>query len=129
MWINKYPEMIAESYEELLKGEKRLRGSPLESRIKMLRPLKGGAYRSQSSNSARCSAIAAASWDAGGRLTDERWPRDALLVYHRPNGRSERITEEALDALEKEMKQGNITASSGRLASSWPGASAYTTKA
>jgi hypothetical protein len=40
MWINNYPEMIAESSEELLEQEKHLRGSPLESCLKMLRLLK-----------------------------------------------------------------------------------------
>ena len=71
MWINKYPEMIAESYEELLKREKRLRGSPLESRIKMLRLLKGGAYRSQLQLTEVLGYSSRHSWDAGGRLTDE----------------------------------------------------------
>jgi transposase len=107
MWINKYPEMIAESYEELLKREKRLRGSPLESRIKMLRLLKGGAYRSQ----LQLTEVLGYSSRQLGRWwkTYRRDGLDALLVYHRPSGRSERITEEALDALEKEMKQGNIS--------------------
>jgi len=47
MWINNYPEMISESPAELLEEEKRLRGSPLESRVKMLRLLKTGQYRSR----------------------------------------------------------------------------------
>jgi Helix-turn-helix domain len=85
MWINKYPEMIAESYEELLKREKRLRGSPLESRIKMLRLLKGGAYRSQ----LQLTEVLGYSSRQLGRWwkTYRRDGLDALLVYHRPSGR------------------------------------------
>ena len=107
MWINNYPEIIAESYEELLKREKRLRDSPLESRIKMLRLLKGGAYRSQ----LQLTEVLGYSSRQLGRWwrTYRRDGLDALLAYHRPSGRSERITEEALDALEEEMKQGNIS--------------------
>lgn len=75
MWINNYPEMISESYEELLKQEKRLRGSPLESRIKMLRLLKSGAYPVASFNLPRCLATAE---PAVGTLVDHlptRWSR------------------------------------------------------
>ena len=32
-----------------------------------------------------------------------------MLQYHRPSGRAERITEEALEALEEKMKQGDIS--------------------
>lgn len=107
MWINNYPEMIAESYEELLKREKRLRGSPLESRIKMLRLLKGGAYRSQ----LQLTEVLGYSSRQLGRWwkTYQRDGLDALLEYQRPSGRAERITEEALEALEEEMKQGSIS--------------------
>lgn len=108
MWINNYPEMIAESYEELLKQEKRLRGSPLESRIKMLRLLKGGAYRSQ----LQLTEVLGYSSRQLGRWwkTYQRDGLDALLAYQRSSsGRAERITEEALDALEEKMKQGSIS--------------------
>lgn len=107
MWINNYPEMIAESYEELLKQEKRLRGSPLESRIKMMRLLKGGAYRSQ----LQLTEVLGYSSRQLGRWwkTYRRDGLDALLEYHKPSGRAERITEEALDALEEKMKQGSIS--------------------
>jgi transposase len=106
MWINNYPQMIAESPEKLLRQEKRLRGSPLESRVKMLRLLKSGQYRSRRS---LADALGYSSRQLG------RWWKsyqhgglDALLEYHRPPGREERITEEALEALEEQMKQGNI---------------------
>ena len=46
-WINNYPEMIAESPEELLERERHLRSSPLENRLKIPRLLKSGTYRSQ----------------------------------------------------------------------------------
>jgi hypothetical protein len=36
MWINNYPELIAETQEQLLEREKSLRGSALENRVKML---------------------------------------------------------------------------------------------
>ena len=42
------PQMILqESPEGLLEWEKRLRGSPLENRVKMLRLLKSASYRSR----------------------------------------------------------------------------------
>ena len=106
MWINNYPEMIAESPEELLEEEKRLRGSPLESRVKMLRLLKSGRY---------CSRLSLA--DAPGYSSRQlgRWWKtyqhsglEALLEYRRPPGREERITKEALEALQEGMKKGDI---------------------
>jgi transposase len=106
MWINNYPEMIAESPEELLQREKSLRGSPLESRVKMLRLLKNGRYRSRRS---LAEVLGYSSRQLG------RWWKsyrhgglDALLEFHRPPGKEEYITEEALQALEEQMKQGNI---------------------
>ena len=82
MWINNYPEMIAESYEELLKQEKRLRGSPLESRSKMLRMLKGGAYHSQ----LQLTEVLGYSSRQLGRWwkTYQRDGLDALLAYQSP---------------------------------------------
>jgi hypothetical protein len=47
MWINNYPDLITETEEQLLEREKGLCGSALENRVKMLRLLKTGAYRSQ----------------------------------------------------------------------------------
>jgi hypothetical protein len=41
------PEMIQESPEEFLERGKRLRASPLENRVKMLRLLKSASYRSR----------------------------------------------------------------------------------
>lgn len=106
MWINDYPERISESSEELLHQEKRLRGSPLESRVKMLRLLKSGHYRSRRS----LATVLGYSPRQLGRWwkSYQQGGLDALLEYHRPPGREERITKEALDALEEEMKQGNI---------------------
>jgi len=107
MWINNYPEMISESPAELLEEEKRLRGSPLESRVKMLRLLKTGQYRSRLSlaNVLGYSSRQLGRW---WKSYQQRGGLDALLEYHRPPGRRERISREALDALEDEMKQGNL---------------------
>lgn len=106
MWINNYPEMISESPKELLQREKSLRGSPLESRVKMLRLLKSAQYRSRRS---LANALGYSSRQLG------RWWKsyqhgglDALLEFHGPPGKQEYITEEALKALEEQMKQGNI---------------------
>lgn len=107
MWINNYPEMIAESPKELLEQEKRLRGSPLEIRVKMLRLLKTRRYRSRRSlaNVLGYSSRQLGRW----WKTYQRGGLNSLLQIQKPNGRSERITEEALDALEERMKQGNIS--------------------
>ncbi len=109
MWINNYPEMIAESPEKLLEQEKRLRGSPLENRVKMLRLLKTRQYRSRRSLLPTCSATAAVSWSALVAGLPTGRSLDALLEIQKPSGRSERITREALDVLEEQMKQGNIS--------------------
>jgi transposase-like protein len=106
MWINNYPQMIAESSEELLEQEKHLRGSPLESRVKMLRLLKDGHYRTRRS---LAEVLGYSSRQLG------RWWKsyqhgglDALLEFHRAPGKQEYITQEALEILEEQMKQGNI---------------------
>ena len=46
MWIN-YPAQIQESVEILVAQERRLRQSAVADRVKMLRLLKSGRYRSQ----------------------------------------------------------------------------------
>ena len=46
MWIH-YPDRVEESEDSLLKQERRLHSSPLADRVKMLRLLKSGRYRSQ----------------------------------------------------------------------------------
>jgi transposase len=98
--------MIAESPEELLRQEKRLRGSPLESRVKMLRLLKSGQYRSRLS---LADALGYSSRQLGRWWkTYQHGALDALLEYYRPPGREERISQEALNALEEQMKQGKI---------------------
>lgn len=106
MWINNYSEIIAESPEELLEVERRLRGSPLESRVKMLRLLKVGQYRSRRS----LAEVLGYSQRQLGRWwkSYQHGGLDALLEFHRPPGKQEYVTREALEALEEEMKQGNI---------------------
>ncbi len=106
MWINNYPDMIAEGPEELLEQEKRLRGSPLESRVKMLRLLKSGHYRSRRSL-ANVLGYSARQLDRWWK-TYQHGGLNALLKIKKSGGRSERITGEALEALEEEMKQGEI---------------------
>jgi transposase len=106
MWINNYPEMITESSEDLLEQEKSLRGSPLESRVKMLRLLKSGQYHSRRS---LADALGYSQRQLGRWWkTYQHGGLDALLEFHRPPGKQEYITEEALRALEEQMKQGNI---------------------
>lgn len=109
MWINNYPELITESEQDLLDREKPLRGSALESRVKMLRLLKSGAYRSQL-------RLAEALGYSPRQL--RRWWKayregglEALLLEEdkaRGGKKKERITEEALRALEERMKAGEI---------------------
>lgn len=106
MWINNYPEMIAESPEELLEQEKRLRGSPLEIRVKMLRLLKTRRYRSRRSL-AKVLGYSSRQLERWWK-TYQRGGLDGLLETQRPSGRSERITEEAFNALEEQMKRGHI---------------------
>jgi transposase len=107
MWINNYPELIKESEQDLLDREKLLRGSALESRIKMLRLLKTGAYRSQL-------RLAKALGYSPRQI--RRWWKtyregglEALLEEDKARGgKKERITQEALHALEERMKAGEI---------------------
>jgi transposase len=104
MWINNYPELIEESEEQLLEREKRLRGSSLESRAKMLRLLKSGAYRSQ------LRLAKALGYDP--RQLRRWWKTykecglEALLETKPRGGKDERVSEETLSVLEERMKEG-----------------------
>lgn len=101
-----YPTVIAESEEELVAAERRLRGRPVAARVRMLRLLKGGAAPSL----AACAPLVGyslrqlarwwAAYRAGGlpALTQER-PRP---------GKASRLTGEALAGLEAEMRAGRI---------------------
>lgn len=105
MWID-YPAHIPEEVPTLLSHEKRLRGSRLADRVKMLRLLKAGLYRSHLQlvpvlgHSAR---------------TLRRWWRlyqhqglTCLLSEPPSGGRPEQMTAPAQQALEEAMKQGQI---------------------
>ena len=105
MYLN-YAELIEEDPGELAHLERRYRSGPLADRLKMLRLLKLGAYRSRRALS-----------DVLGYSERhlQRWFNTyrtgglaALLAHERPSGRSERITPEAWAALEREMKAGRI---------------------
>lgn len=102
----RYDHLITETADDLLRIEHTHRHSPVAGRIKMLRLLKSGLYRSRRA------------------LTDvlgfserqlHRWFEtyrdgglDAMIAFERPPGPPERITTEAWDALEAEMKAGRI---------------------
>jgi transposase len=106
MWINNYPELITETQEQLLEREKGLRGSALENRVKMLRLLKTGAYRSQ--------LRLAKALGYNPRQIRRWWKTykedglEALLEAKPRGGKNERVSEEALDALKERMKAGEI---------------------
>lgn len=105
MWID-YAKVIEESPEELLAAEKRLRGSPLQSRARMLRLLKTEAYQSRRE-------LAGALGYSRRQLG--RWWKayqkgglDALLSRKPLGGSTERVSEEAWAALCEKMKRGEI---------------------
>lgn len=105
MWIN-YPQLIEESTQELRELEKQHRGTRLEARVKMVRLLKEGTYRSQK----QLAPVLGYS-----RRQVQRWWKHYraeglanLLVYQAPTGQGERITDEALAALDEAMKAGQI---------------------
>ena len=82
-----YTEAISESPEELLAAEKRLRGSPLQSRARMLRLLKTEAYQSRR-------ALAGALGYSRRQL--QRW-WEAYQEGGLPRGRPERSAEPKAD--------------------------------
>lgn len=101
-----YPELIEESPEELAERERQHRASPVSDRLKMLRLLKAGTYRSRR-------ALAVVLGYSERQL--DRWFEtyregglEALLGRGQPGGSSERVTEEAWSGLEEMMKRGEI---------------------
>jgi transposase len=106
MWID-YPNSIEESEQQLLEREKRLRGSALESRVKMLRLLKTGAYRSQL-RLAEALGYNPRQLRRWWKVYKEEGGFEALLESKPRGGKKERLHQEALDALEERMKAGEI---------------------
>ncbi len=105
MWIN-YPQLIDQSIKDLRELEKQHRSTRLAPRVKMLRLLKEGTYRSQK----QLAPVLGYS-----RRQLQRWWKlyraeglANLLLYQAPTGQGERITEEALEALDEAMKAGQI---------------------
>lgn len=101
-----YDALIAESPDDLAAVERRHRASPLADRLKMLRLLKSGAAPSRR-------ALADTLGYSERQL--HRWfdayregGLDALLRYGATGGSTERITPEALSALEVEAKAGRV---------------------
>jgi transposase len=105
MWIN-YPTHIGESVTQLLQREKNERGSALADRVKMLRLLKSGAYRSQG----QLAPILGHSERTLRRWwhTYQQHGLTGLLAPSRAGGSQERIDATARQALEAAMKQGHI---------------------
>ena len=102
----RYDDLIAESPADLRCIERRHRASPVAVRLRMLRLLKTGAYRSRR-------ALADVLGYSERQL--HRWfdayregGLDALLAYETSRGSRERITPEAWAGLEVEMKAGRI---------------------
>jgi Helix-turn-helix domain len=102
-----YPNVIAESPEQLHELEKRHRYTHLFQRVRMLRLLKSG----------RCCNLGEATEALGySRRQCQRWWStyaqggvDELLVSRvTERGRQELITEEAWEELEEVMKEGRI---------------------
>lgn len=101
-----YPNLINETPEELVLLEQKHRCGPLEARIKMLRLLKSQTYPSRMQ-------LAPVLGYSQRQL--QRWWKayregglEALLDRGSPGGSSERLSEEAWQALETEMKAGRI---------------------
>jgi len=107
MWID-YPNSIEESEQQLLEREKRLRGSALESRAKMLRLLKTGAYRSQL-RLAEALGYDPRQLRRWWKIYKEEGGLEALLESKPRGGKKERLHQEALAALEERMKTGEIS--------------------
>ena len=102
----RYNEIIAETEADLLGLERQHRASPVAARIKILRLLKSGAYRSRR-------ALASVLGYSERQL--HRWfdayregGLDAVLAFETSRGSRERITPEAWAALQAEMKAGRI---------------------
>lgn len=101
-----YRTAITESAEALAGRERRLRGSPLQARVRMLRLLKGGVARSLRA----CAPLLGYERRQLGRWwkTYEQGGLAALLVLRRPPGKAPRMTAEAWAGLAAEMAAGRI---------------------
>ena len=105
MWID-YPDQIQESVDTLLAQERRLRTSAVADRVKMLRLLKSGRYRSQ-----RQLAPLLGHSDRTLRRWWQRYQEQGLagLIADRGGGgRPEIMTAEAQQGLETAMQAGQI---------------------
>lgn len=92
MYLN-YTDLIRESEDEIARLERQYRNGPVAARLKMLRLLKSGAYRSRRALSQVLGY---------GERQLQRWFNtyrkggiQALLLRDRPSGRGEAITPEA----------------------------------
>jgi transposase len=101
-----YPDLIEESVSDLADKERAHRGTPLEIRLKMLRLLKAGTFRSRS-------ALAPVLGYSKRQL--KRWfdtyqegGLEDLLDRGSPGGSTERVTPEAWADLEKKMIGGEV---------------------
>ena len=105
MWID-YTRRIPESVSELAALERRLRGRPTADRVKMLRLLKSGAYRSRRALApvlGYCERQLQRWW-----ATHQAGGLPALLEYQPRGGQRERLPAQAWTALEAEMEAGRI---------------------
>ncbi len=98
--------MITESEEELARRERELRGQAIQARVRMLRLLKSGAVCSLS----RGSVLVGYS----PRQMSRWWGRykesglEGLLTDKPRPGKTSKLTEEAYEGLEVEMRSGRI---------------------
>jgi transposase len=108
-----YPDLINESPEQLAKRERQYRSSPVGDRLKMLRLLKEGTYRSRR----KLAGVLGYSERQLKRWFDayREGGLEALLDRSAPGGRAEEVTPEAWAGLEDEMKAGRIA----RLDDAW----------
>ena len=105
MWIH-YPDRIQESVDTLLAQERRLRTSAVADRVKMLRLLKSGRYRSQ-----RQLAPLLGCSDRTLRRWWQRYQQQGLtglLADRGKGGRRASMTAEARQGLETAMQAGQI---------------------
>lgn len=105
MYLN-YPDLIEESPEQLAERERTRRFGPISDRLKMLRLLKEGTYRSRRA----LAPVLGYSERQLGRWFDayREGGLEALLDRGKSGGSSERVTPEAWAALAVEMKAGRI---------------------
>jgi transposase len=101
-----YPDLIGESAEELRSLERAHRGTPLEVRLKMLRLLKDGSFRSRSALS-EVLGYSERQMDRWFQAYREKG-LDGLLDRSDPGGSSERVTPEAWEGLCQQMIEGRI---------------------